>query len=261
VGAGAGPARACQKGTAGTRRAGTRLTGQRDRSDIGIWLARGVLAAGLLVLAALLVVAGFAAWVGHNLSRTTPRPDVAAYARSAAVRGADRAAAAWFDRQLALLSHEARWLRPAGQSVRDQCRAAPDSSGEWTMICSRTQAGYYAYAGGGRAGALERALAGLGWRGFTVTPQALGADYSIRTGPPKTGLRVTWVSPATPGAISQLLTDYTAAFGQHPRAGEDGVLQAMPPDPGEITGAAAPPDAHLFIVTLQVAYATSPPSS
>jgi hypothetical protein len=231
------------------------------RAGIGTWLARGVLAVGLLVLAGLLVLGGLAAWIGYNLSHQAPAPDVQAQASTGAVRRADAQTAAWFRGQLAQLGREAPWLRPAGQSVHDQCRAASDSSGGWITICSRIQTGYYAYAGSGRVGALERALYDLGWREFTVTPQGLNADYTVQAGPPKTGLQVSWISPATPAAVSGLVASYTAAFGQHPRAGEDGVLQATPPDPGRIMGAAAPPDEHLFIVTLQVTYASSPPSS
>lgn len=229
------------------------------------WVVRAIIGVGLLFLAALLVVGGLIAWVAYGLSHHDQAPDAAAYARSVAVRRADAQVAAGFDRQLAQLGQKAPWLRPAGQSVYDSCRPASGSSGAWTMICSRMQTCYYAYAGSasatGRVGALERVLADAGWRGVTVTQRALAADYTIQASAPKAGLLVTWISPATSPAIAQLLADYTVAFGRHPRAGKDGVLQATPPSPGQIMRAAAPPDADLFIVTLQAAYATSPPGS
>jgi hypothetical protein len=225
------------------------------------WLARGLITLGLLFLAALLILGGLIAWVDYGLSHHDRAPDAAVYARSVAVRSADRTTAAWFDGQFARLGREAPWLRSAGQSVHDSCRAASDSSGPWMLICTRMQTGYYAYAGGGRIGALEHALAEIGWRGFTVTSQALGADYNIEAGPPKAGLRVTWIGPATPPAVSQLLTSYAAAFGRDLRAGENGVLQASPPTPGRIMRALAAPDKNLFMVMLAVTYATSAPSS
>jgi hypothetical protein len=233
------------------------------------WWTTLLLWAGLAVLAVILAAFGGVLWVGHNISRGAPQPDVTAFARSAAVRRADQATATWFGGQFVRLSREAPWLRPAGQSVHDQCRAAPASPpgiggvASWITTCSRIQSGYYAYAGseGSRVGALERALAGLGWRGFSLTSVTLEADYSTQADPPRTGLRVTWISPATPRAISQILTAYLAAFANNLRAGANGVLQATPPDPGRLMRAAATPDEHLFIVTLQVAYATSPASS
>jgi hypothetical protein len=232
------------------------------------WWTTLLLWAGLAVLAVIVAAFGLVLWVGHNISRSAPQPDVTALARSGAVRRADLATATWFGGQFARLSRDAPWLRPAGQSVHDQCRAAPayppyiGGVSSWITTCSRIQSGYYAYAGGegSRVGALERALAGLGWRGFNLTSVTMGADYSIQAGPPRTGLLVTWISPATPRAISQILTVYRAAFADNLRAGANGVLQATPPDPGRIMRAASAPDEHVFIVTLQVAYATSPPS-
>jgi hypothetical protein len=233
------------------------------------WWTTLLLWAGLAVLAVILGAFGLVLWVGYNISRSAPQPDVTALARSGAVRRADQATATWFGGQFARLSWEAPWLRPAGQSVHDQCRAAPANQpyiggvSSWITTCSRIQSGYYAYAGseGSRVGALERALDGLGWRGFNLTSATLGADYSTQSGPPRTGLRVTWISPATPQAISQILTVYLAAFADNLRAGANGVLQATPPDPGRIMRAAAAPDEQVLIVTLRAAYATSPASS
>jgi hypothetical protein len=233
------------------------------------WWTTVLLWAGLAVLAVILAAFGLVLWVGYNISRSAPRPDVTAFAQSGAVRRADQATAIWFGGQFVRLSREAPWLRPAGQSVHDQCRAAPANPpgiggvASWITTCSRIESAYYAYAGseGSRVSALEHALAGLGWRGFSLSPVTLEADYSTQAGPPRTGLRVTWISPATPRDISQILTTYLAAFANQLRVGANGVLQATPPDPGRITRAAAAQDEHLFIVTLQVAYATSPASS
>jgi hypothetical protein len=234
------------------------------------WWTTVLLWAGLAVLAVILAAVGLVLWVGHNISRSAPQPDVAAFARSRPVQRADRATSAWFGGQLQGLSREAPWLRPAGQSVHDQCRATAVGVGSiggvssWITTCTRQQTGYYAYAGGGngRVAALEHALAGLGWRGFTVTGAILEADYTTEAAPaPRTGLLVTWLSPATPRALRQILTVYEASFAHYLRAGADGVQAATPPNLSWLLRAAAPPAEHLFMVTLQGVYATSQPSS
>jgi hypothetical protein len=234
------------------------------------WWTTVLLWAGLAVLAVMLAAVGLVLWVGHNMSRSAPQPDVAAFAQSRPVRRADQATSAWFAGQLQRLTREAPWLRPAGQSVHDQCHNIAVGSGGiggvsgWITTCTRMQTGYYAYAGGGngRVAALENVLAGLGWRGFTVAGATLEADYTTEASPaPRTGLRVTWLSPATPRALQQILTDYEASFADYLRAGADGVQEATPPNLSWLLRAAAPPAEHLFMVTLQGVYATSQPGS
>ena len=230
--------------------------------------ATALLWVGLAVLAAIVAVFVLILWVAHGIGRGTPQPNVTAFARSDSVRRADRTTAAWLDGQLAQLNREARWLRPAGPSVHDECSTAPASPAglggvsSWITTCSRTQSGYYAYAGGAdRIAALERALGSLGWEAFTVTPQSLEADHATQAGSSEATLSVSWISPATPQAVARLLTRYRAVYGGSLRNGAVTVLQAIPPDPSRIMRAVVPPDTNLFVVTLQVAYATSPPSS
>lgn len=227
----------------------------------------------LLTLAAVVVAGGVVAWIAHGRSRHPAPPDVVGYARSAAVRGADRAYSAWFAGQFAGLGRAAPWLVAAGQSVLDECQALP-SGGEgvagatsWTMSCQRGQAGYYAYAAGGRSRVtqLERALAGLGWAGFVFTPgtaagggqravpAVLQAGYvasQTQAGPAgKAGLIISWLSPAQ----TQAVRDYV----RFPAVGKTRYVdpvQVAPPDLSQIARATARRADNLVVVELVAEY-------
>jgi hypothetical protein len=227
----------------------------------------------LLTLAALVVVVGgVAAWLVHGRSRHPAPPDVAAYARSAGVRSADRAYTAWFEEQLAGLGSAAPWLRAAGQSVLDECQALPSGGAgvagatSWTMSCQRSQAAYYAYTAGGRprVSQLERTLAGLGWAGFVFTPgtaaggqpaapAVLQAGYvaaQTQAGPAgKVGLIISWLSPAQARAVR----DYV----RFPVAGQTRYvdpIQVVPPDPSQISHATASRGVNLVVIELVAEY-------
>ncbi len=227
----------------------------------------------LAVVAVVVVAGGVAGWVAHGRSRHAAAPDVVAYARSGAVRAADRAYSAWFDGQLAGLGRVAPWLRAAGQSVLDECQALP-SGGEgvagatsWTLSCQRTQAGYYAYAGDARSPVtqLERALTGFGWAGFVFTPgtAAAGGQRAVpallqagyvasqsQAGPAgKAGLIISWLSPAQTRAAG----DYV----RFPVVGKTRYvdpIQVVPPDLSQIARATAAPEGNLVVVELVAEY-------
>jgi hypothetical protein len=225
----------------------------------------------LLTLAAVVVAGGVVAWVAHGRSRHPAAPDVAAYARSAAVRGADRAYTAWINGQFAELGRAAPWLRPAGQSVLDECQALPSGGAgfsgatSWTASCQRTQAGYYAYAGaaGARVSELQRALAGLGWAGFTFTPAkaaaggqpatpgVLQAGYVASQNAPagKVGLIVRWLS----GAQTRAAGDYLG-FPVVRRTRYVDPIEVVAPDLSRIGRATAPSGANLVVVELFAEY-------
>jgi hypothetical protein len=226
----------------------------------------------LLTLAAVVAAGGVVAWVAHGRSRHPAAPDVAAYARSGPVRGADRAYTAWIDGQFAELARAAPWLRAAGESVADECRALPSggagASGAtaWTLGCQRTQDGYYAYAGsGGRSPVsdLERALAGLGWAGFTFTPAGaagggqaatpgvLQAGYvASQAGPAgKVGLIVSWLSPAQARSVRDYVRFPVARQTRYADP-----LQVVAPDLSQISRAAASRRDNLVVVELMAEY-------
>jgi hypothetical protein len=229
----------------------------------------------LVVLAALLAAGGLAAWVGYGLARHTPVPDLAAYARSGAVRRADAQTAAWFDGELARLGREAPWLRAAGSSVLDECVAAASGSpdgpvGSWGVRCQRVQDSYYAFAGGGtRLPDLERTLGRMGWAGFTFTPGAaaaggqpatpavLEAGYNTQPGPAgKAGLRVSWLGPAQTHA----LRDYVG-FAETRGDSNLSVIQAVPPNLRQIARVVTPPADNLIVVEQISMYAVRPAAS
>jgi hypothetical protein len=174
-----------------------------------------LLVAGVAVLFVLLAAGGLVAWVGSGLSRHAPAPDTSAYARSAAVQRRDLATATWFSAQLRQLGRQAAWLRPAGQSVLDYCRAdgsAAPSGGaaRWSLSCQRSQAAYFVYGGAsaGRIRQLERVLTGQGWGDFTISPASPASPLELSAGSTgrgspaaiQAGLRASWISPARPQA-------------------------------------------------------------
>jgi hypothetical protein len=238
-----------------------------SRTARGVRRPLGVL---LLTLSAVVVAGGVVGWVAHHRSAHPAVPDVAAYARSGAVRGPDRAYSAWFDGQFAGLARAAPWLAAAGQSVLDECQALP-SGGEgaagatsWSMSCQRSQAGYYVDAGGGgsRVNQLERTLAGLGWGGFVFTPgtaaaggqpAVLQAGYvaaQTQAGPAgKVGLIISWLSPAQTRAVR----DYV----RFPVVGKTRYVdpvQVVPPDLSQIARATAARGGNLVVVELMAEY-------
>jgi hypothetical protein len=249
---------------------GPAVAREASRTRLRLGVPRGVL---LVALAAVVVAGGVAGWVVHGRSRHPAAPDVAAYARSGPVREADRAYSAWISGQLAELGRTAPWLRAAGRSVADACQALPSGGAgvsgatAWTLSCQRTQDGYYAYAGGSgrsRVSDLERALAGLGWAGFTFTPAAaaaggqpatpgvLQAGYvASQAGPAgKVGLVVSWLSPAQVRAVG----DYIR-FPEVVRTGTVRPIQVVPPDLTQIArAAAAKPAGRLVVVELFAEY-------
>jgi hypothetical protein len=225
-----------------------------------------------LALAIVVVAGGVVAWVAHGRSSHPAPPDVRAYARSGAVRGADRAYSAWFEEQLAGLGRAAPWLRAAGHSVLDECQALPSGGAgvagatSWSMSCQRNQAGYYAdtTGGGSRVSQLERTLTGLGWAGFVFTPETtaggqpavpavLQAGYvasQAQAGPAgKVGLIISWLSPAQARAVRDYVRFPVAARTRYVDP-----IQVVPPDLSQISRATAPRGDNLVVVELVAEY-------
>lgn len=225
----------------------------------------------LLALVVLVAAGALVAYVVHNLPRHPAPPDVRAYARSGAVRNADRAYAAWFDGQLAQLGRAAPWLRPAGQSVLDVCQALPSGGAgfggatSWSLSCHRTQAGYYACTGAGaaRVGQLESTLTRIGWAGFTftpgtaatagqpATPAVLQAGYvASQTAPAgKAGLIISWLSLAQTRAVRGYVRFPVVRTTRYVDP-----IRVVPPDLSLISRATAEPEGNLVVVELVAEY-------
>ena len=122
------------------------MDGHERRYPIEIWLLAGAVAVAGLVVVVIVVVRFYA-------TGAAALPNAAAYGRSAPVRQADAAAAAWQDRQFGALQGQQRWLVPAGRSVADDCMGSGGGSGPFggetlsNVSCQRTDTRYYAFAG------------------------------------------------------------------------------------------------------------------
>jgi hypothetical protein len=221
-----------------------------------------VVAVGVIVL-----ITGAALLISHNIavSRAAP-PGPSGYARSAAARKADDAAASWQDQEFASLSRLAPWLGPAGRSLIDACSESGGPGGIFgggtavTYSCQRTDTRYYSY-GGTRIAEFNAVLTRLGWHGFAYLPD--GTAWPEISAQPGT----------LPGSIGKLSLEYSWAahgtaldpdqeLGAIPRAlpaGEHYYLQVVRPGASSILARLTAADNQVLIVSLTEYYAQSAP--